>query len=149
MHDFKPILRFVASSDIHYNREDPSRLKNYERGIALAYDYAASQEYNKLDALYVVGDFTDSGSDDQFEDFRKTLDTCVRPETKWMLTMASHEYFSEGGEEGALERLDRIMKQKPDNHVVINGFHFISVTTTRGCKFSDEKREWPFEYPLY
>lgn len=142
MHDFKPILRFVASSDIHYNREDPSRLKNYERGIALAYDYAASQEYNKLDALYVVGDFADSGSDDQFEDFRKTLDTCVKPETKWMLTMASHEYFSEGGEEGALERLDRIMKQKPDNHVVINGFHFISVTTTRGCKFSDEKREW-------
>ena len=142
MSDFKPVLRFIASSDIHYNREDLSRLHNYEKGLALAYEYAASQDYNKIDALYVVGDFADSGSEEQFNDFRKTLDTCIRPETKWMLTMASHEYFSEDGEEGALKRLKEIMKQEPDNHIVINGFHFISVTTTRGCKFSDEKREW-------
>lgn len=142
MQNFEPVLRFVASSDIHYNREDPSRLRNYERGIDLAYKYAASQPYNKLDALYVVGDFADNGSDDQFEDFRKTLDTCVKPETKWMLTMASHEYFRDGGEPVAIERLKQIMGLNPDNHIVINGFHFISVTTTRGCKFSDEKREW-------
>ncbi len=142
MSDFKPILRFIASSDIHYNREDPSRLANYERGLELAYEYAESQEYKNIDALYVVGDFADSGNDDQFEDFRKTLDTCVKPETKWMLTMASHEYFCEGGEEAALRKLKNIMGQEPDNHIVINGFHFISVTTTRGCKFSDEKRAW-------
>ncbi len=142
MSDFKPILRFIATSDIHYNREDPSRLHNYERGIALAYEYAQSCEYKNLDALYVVGDFADSGSDDQFADFRKTLDTCVKPETKWMLTMASHEYFCDGGEEAALRKLRDVMGQEPDNHIVINGFHFISVTTTRGCKFSDEKREW-------
>lgn len=142
MSDFKPILRFIASSDIHYNREDPSRLANYERGLALAYEYAESQDYKNIDALYVVGDFADSGSDEQFEDFRKTLDTCVKPETKWMLTMASHEYFCDGGEEAALKKLKNIMVQEPDNHIVINGFHFISVTTTRGCKFSDEKRAW-------
>ncbi len=142
MSDFKPILRFIASSDIHYNREDQSRLANYEKGLALAYEYAESQEYKNIDALYVVGDFADGGSDDQFEDFRKTLDTCVKPETKWMLTMASHEYFCEGGEEAALRKLKNIMGQEPDNHIVINGFHFISVTTTRGCKFNDEKRAW-------
>ena len=41
--------------------------------------------------------------------------------------------------------IKEIMKQEPDNHIVINGFHFISVTTTRGCKFSDEKRERAYE----
>lgn len=73
MSDFKPVLRFIASSDIHYNREDPSRLHNYEKGLELAYKYAAGQEYDKIDALYVVGDFADSGSEEQFNDFRKTL----------------------------------------------------------------------------
>ena len=147
MSDFKPVLRFIASSDIHYNREDPSRLQNYEKGLALAYEYAASQDYNKIDALYVVGDFADNGSEEQFNDFRKTLDTCIKPETKWMLTMASHEYFSDDGEEGALKRLKEIMKQEPDNHIVINGFHFIgiSVSATDGDHYSDYQREWLVE----
>lgn len=142
MENFTPVLRFIASSDLHANREQPSRVENFRRGLALAYKYAESCEYKNLDLVCINGDFADGGRDEQMQDVKDAFDECLKPETKWLLTMASHEFFCDGGEEAALEKFARIFNIPADNHLVINGFHFISVTTTRGCRFSDEKREW-------
>lgn len=141
MENFKPIIRFMATSDVHYNRDNPSREANYRRAFELAYAYAEKSEYKSIDAVCVIGDFTDSGREEQFCDFKATLDSCVKSGTKTILSMASHEFICDG-EAGALEKFDRIIGQAPDYHCVINGFHFISVTTTRGCGFNNEKREW-------
>lgn len=142
MKDFTPILRFIASSDIHYTTDSPTNQKYFERGLELAYAYAQSQEYKKIDALYVVGDFANGGTEEQMQAVAGTLKNCLKPETVPTLTMASHEYMCEGGEQTARERFSRIFGMETNRHKVINGFHFISVTTTRGCHFEEKEREF-------
>lgn len=68
---------------------------------------------------------------------KKILDAGLPADVRLIMTMASHEYMTDG-EENALRRFDEIFGLTPDTHAVINGFDFIAVTTTRGCHF-DEK----------
>ncbi len=142
MKEFDTALRFLAMSDIHFSREYPSRQQHFERGLALAYQYAETQAYKGIDAITLNGDFTDHGEEEQFADMKECLDRCVRPETKRILTMASHEYMCDGHVERATERFKRFFGCEPDNHTVINGFHFISLSPTVSCRFEDEKREY-------
>ncbi len=136
--EFKPVLRFMVVSDIHYKDEHSVERERMEKAIQSAYRLCEQEEYSSLDALFVVGDFANSGSETQMKAFKKTLDDNLKPGTQTVLTMASHEYMTDG-EEGALKRFDEIFGMNPDNHVVINGFHFISVTCTNGCHFDDAK----------
>ena len=142
MHDssFKPVLRFMACSDIHYKDEDSIERERMKKALEMAYREADADEmYKGLDALYVVGDFANSGTEEQMRAFKKTLDEGVRPGTEVVLTMASHEFKGSSDEEGAHVRFAEIFRMPPDDHRVIKGFHFISLTTTRGTHFSDEK----------
>ena len=139
--DFKPVLRFTVVSDVHYQNEDTIERARMKQAIETSYALSEKEEYSNLDALYVVGDFATSGSRAQMLAFKDTLDTYLKPETEVNLSMASHEFHGEG-EAAALEKFNEIYAQDPDTHRVINGYHFISVTTTNGCHFDDAKRAW-------
>lgn len=139
--NFKPVLRFMVVSDVHYRDEHSVERERMELAIKTAYRLSDAEEYSKLDALYVVGDFATSGSRPQMLAFKDTLDRNLREETVAVLSMASHEFHGEG-EEAALEKFREIYAQEPDTHKVINGYHFINVTSTNGCHFDDAKREW-------
>ncbi len=137
---FTPALRFIALSDVHYKNEPSVERERMAAAIRLGYALSENHEsYKKLDALYVVGDFTDRGTEEQMTAFHETL-KAVRPETEVTITLASHEYSF--GEEAALERFTRIFGMEHDTHKVLNGFHFIALTTTKGCGISSEKLEW-------
>lgn len=138
--NFNPVLRFMVVSDIHYQNTQGREQERMKRALKLARKISESHEtYKKLDAVYVVGDFATSGSREQMLDFKDTLDKGLKPETQRTLMMASHEFHGENGEEGALERFAEIYNVPVDNHKVINGFHFISITTTHGCDFDEKK----------
>ncbi|MBQ2841672.1 MAG: metallophosphoesterase [Clostridia bacterium] len=139
--NFKPVLRFMVVSDVHYRDEHSVERDRMELAIKTAYRLSEAEEYSALDALYVVGDFATSGSRTQMLAFKDTLDKNLKKETEVTLSMASHEFHGEG-EEAALEKFREIYSQEPDTHKVINGYHFISVTCTNGCHFDDEKRAW-------
>lgn len=68
---------------------------------------------------------------------KKILDAGLPADVRLIMTMASHEYMTDG-EENALRRFDEIFSLTPDTHAVINGFDFIAVTTTGGCHFDDK-----------
>ncbi len=137
--DFKPVLRFMVVSDVHYKDEHCIEEERMEKAIKIAYRLCEeSPNYQKLDALYVVGDFANSGSQIQMEKFKKTLDDRLKEETQYCLMMASHEYGS-GGVEAAYKRFVEIFDMPVDNHKVINGFHFISMTSSSGCEYDAEK----------
>ena len=140
-HDFKPVLRFLVVSDVHYRDEHSVERERMELALKTAYQLCEKEEYSRLDALYVVGDFATSGSRPQMLAFKDTLDTYLKEETAVNLSMASHEFHGEG-EAAALEKFKEIYAQEPDTHRVINGYHFISVTCTNGCHFDDAKRAW-------
>lgn len=136
--EFKPVLRFMNVSDIHIN-DDPDCVERarFARAIQLAYaESEKSETYKKLDALIINGDFATSGTEIQMRAVRKIMDDNLKDGTVFRLTMASHEYFSDG-EENARARFAEIFGTPLNFHEIINGFHFIGVTTTRGCQFDE------------
>lgn len=139
--NFRPVLRFMVVSDVHYKDEHTVERDRMELAIKTAYRLSEAEDYSKLDALYVVGDFANSGSRPQMLAFKDTLDANLKDETVAVLSMASHEFHGEG-EAAAIEKFREIYSQEPDTHRVINGYHFISVTSTNGCHFDDAKRAW-------
>ncbi len=136
------LCRFAACSDVHYKAEGGPERERFEKGMRDALRYASGSAYPFLDAVFVVGDFANSGSESEMRLFRQSLDTVLPARTRRILTMASHEFKSEGGEQGAHERFARIFGQEPDLHTTIGGLHFISVTTENGCRIGEKKQAW-------
>ncbi len=140
------VLRFAVMSDTHYNEKHPFLRERFEKALKTVYGYAEGEEYKNLDALYVVGDFTDLGLPEQFRMFKEDCDKFVKPETKLVVTLANHELHY-NSEELAMETFKELFKMAPDRHEVIGGYHFISLS---GCKykgtwhdsFNEEKREF-------
>ena len=141
---FVPVIRFMAVSDIHIKDEPSVERERFEKAIKLAYRIAKSSEtYKKLDAIAVVGDFANNGSLIQMETAKKIIDENVdKNETELILSIASHEYHTEGGVSVATERFENVFGEKTDKHVVINGFHFVSASPSKGCNYDDDKKKW-------
>ena len=139
--NFKPVLRFLVVSDVHYGDEREAEYERMELAIKTAYELSENEEYPNLDALYVVGDFSKRGTEKQMLAFKQTLDENLKEGTEVAVSLASHEYMTDG-EAAALERFGRIFGMEPDTHKVINGYHFISVTSTNGCHFDEAKQAW-------
>ena len=140
--DFKPALRFMVVSDIHYKDEPCVEEERMAKALQIAYRLSEeSESYKKLDAVYAVGDFANSGSETQMRKFKAALDKYCKEETQYCLMMASHEYHG-GGVEKAHELFKEIFDIPVDNHRVINGFHFISMTCSHACEFEDDKVEF-------
>ena len=136
---FEPVLRFTVVSDVHYKDEHTIERDRMADAIKTSYSLAENEKYKNLDALYVVGDFANSGTLEQMTAFKNTLDENLKGDTKAVLCMASHE-FSSAGVEGAYEKFDKVFNQAPDTHLVINGFHFICLSCSERCSYNDEKR---------
>ena len=134
--DSKVVLRFAAMSDVHYNKAHtenaPQRLR-FAKAIQVANQYSAKQEYDKLDALVVAGDFSDHGVIEEIGPFKKTMDDHLSPETKRVLCMGNHEYYG-----GNRELWEKTFETSANKHEVINGYHFITVSPEKGtCAEND------------
>ena len=140
--DFIPSLRFMVVSDIHIKDEPTVERERFAAAIRDAYKIAKSSDsYNKLDAIVVVGDFANSGTEIQMRAAKQILDDNVDyNETKTILSIASHEYHGEP--EMAKKRFTDIFGAPVDVHEVINGFHFISLSPSEKCRFYEEKQKW-------
>jgi predicted MPP superfamily phosphohydrolase len=133
--DFNPILRFVAVSDVHYKDDHCIEEERMEKALEIAYRLSeAHPTYKKLDAVVANGDFANSGTETQMRKFKATMDKCLKPETVYALHMASHEYHG-AGVEAAYELFQKIFERPVDNHIEINGFHFITMTSSSGCEY--------------
>ena len=140
---FEPVLRFMVVSDVHIKDEESVERERFAKAIKDAYAIAEKGEtYKKLDAIAIVGDYATSGTETQFKVVKRILDENIKAdETHIIAPIASHE-FSSDGVEAALEKLKRIMGKEPDTHDIINGFHFIAVTPSKGTRYDDEKKAW-------
>ena len=141
--NFVPAVRFAVMSDIHLKDEPCVEEERFDKALKCAYKLAESDEnYKSLDAVVVVGDFANKGSEIQMKKAKTILDNNINyNKTKVILSVASHEYMTDGAD-GAYKRLKDIFGSEPDNHEVINGFHFVSVSPSHSCNFNDEKKAW-------
>ena len=137
--DFNPVLRFVAVSDVHYKDDHCIEEERMEKALKIAYRLAeAHPTYKRLDAVVANGDFANSGTETQMLKFKATMDNNLKPETVYALDMASHEYHG-AGVEAAYELFQKIFERPVDGHVEINGFHFITMTSSHGCEYEQDK----------
>ncbi len=137
--DFNPILRFVAVSDVHYKDEHCIEEERMEKALKIAYRLSeAHPTYKRLDAVVANGDFANSGSETQMLKFKKTMEDCLKPETVYALDMASHEYHG-NGVEAAYELFQKVFDRPVDNHIEVNGFHFITMSSSSGCEYNEDK----------
>lgn len=134
--DFEPVLRFAVASDIHLMYEDKAlQDMAYVRTSELfntAYDYASTdKKHNTLDAMYIVGDYTNKGTAVQANAFFDIVKGELKSETLFRAVTGNHENYSSEG----LPALKKNMAyfndgvEAQDFHDVIGGYHFIALST--------------------
>ncbi len=141
---FTPKVRFIVMSDIH-TKSDPdcAELQRLKKGLKDAYDYAEKCEYGKIDAAFFVGDFTDNGKEDEMFNFKAVIDEYIKPGTDVTISVASHEIGNNKDRENTVKaRFKRIFGMHYDAHKIIKSFHFISVSTTGGCRFKEPQLDF-------
>jgi len=80
-----------------------------------------------LDAIVTVGDFTDHGTDAEYETYKNIMDQYSTAKNN-LLLMGNHDNNTSNGDT-AVEQFKRFFDYEPTNDKVINGYHFITVST--------------------
>lgn len=118
-----PVMRFAAACDVHVKEYDSVERTRFADLFKDTYTYCEMQEYKRLDAVVIAGDFTDSGTAKQYEAFNNVIKANIREETQPIVVMGNHEWGSSNDEDFA-EKTG--MEANSDN--IIKGFHFIGVS---------------------
>lgn len=140
--EFTPVLRFAVASDIHIDDEN-SILE--ETRIAqlfdIAYKYADEADtYKKLDAVLLVGDLTNWGTLSQMETLKMILDDSVKDNTLLLLSLGNHDFYT--NEELAPTYFTETFDTPTDEHIKINGFHFIRISPSETNTYGKQKQMW-------
>ena len=137
------VLRFVVMSDVHVKDDKACpELERLDRGMKAAWAYADGCERPGIDAIVVVGDFANHGSEQEMLNFKEVFEKNLRPGTRTLLSVASHEYGS--GIPETHERMKRLFNMDPHMHITVNGYHFISVAPERGTYYGKAQQEYAF-----
>ncbi len=159
------MLRFAVSSDLHLRATDYDyrSLEMLDGLFDTAYAYSGTQKYQKLDAVFFAGDFTDNGKESEMSKFFDYVNENAKEETVVRAVLGNHEYYNTAYDDGTTSdkrysdtsvantyaNFLRISGyDSVDAHLVIGGYHFIVLNTDRyaldydGSKFSPEKLHW-------
>lgn len=146
---FEPVLRFAVCSDVHLGTDENGKKNAGKFTLALerAYELARkSAGHNKLDAVIVAGDMTESGEAEQYEIYRDLTGKGIKEETTLLTCMGNHEhiaYRDTTTPEKSVEVFKEYVSEEVDTHEVINGYHFIGVSyDSNGVEAFKTKLDW-------
>lgn len=136
---FTPVLRFVVSADTHigdyYTYAQAER--RVENLFIDAYAYSRTQEYDKLDAFVVVGDYVELGTQQEYMDFSEAWQKNIKPETTFLCLQAGHELI-----QGSRDDHKIYTANDMGTHVKINGYHFITISNMRWLTDENGNQLW-------
>ncbi len=141
--DFVPVVRFLAMSDTHYKFLGDKATVRVAKAIKYGYEIAEKdKDYNKLDAVCFTGDITNKGIRSQFLTFTACKNAYIKDETKTLALCAKAHDCSRMGKD-ALDYFSKVTGLPTDYHYVINGFHFIGLSTSKGEEhYSEAQVKW-------
>ena len=149
-------LRFVVASDMHIStaatgETNAARFANMFTQIGA---WAGSDAYNKIDALALVGDIADSGSSADLNRAKSVIDDNIGvadniwENTQLVATIGNHEYWGNKDNPAlAISNFEDVFGSCM-NHVVIGGYHFITVRTS-GTRAGDPGWDYTAEEVAY
>ena len=152
---FVPVLRFTVTSDVHI-RNDTAALNGHEqlaKFYKTAYAYSDNHPvYDQLDAMFFLGDNTQTGSEQQQTYFFNYLEENTRQETYALASMGNHEFKATGQNyndpEGATAKfLEYSGYETTDTRFELGGYQFIvfapdRYNKTKNLYFTEEKLAW-------
>jgi len=124
----KPVLRFVAISDTHFNASNRNSIKRNARALQVL------SGKSKIDAVIVAGDVTDSGQNEQYDhllECYKNPDNIDQSIPVYFL-MGNHDH-GVGVEKGIANYRNKL-KQELDQYIVIKGYPFITISMRSGAQ---------------
>ncbi|MBR5233760.1 MAG: hypothetical protein IKW03_06090 [Clostridia bacterium] len=142
--DFVPVLRFVATSDSHIITPGDIGSTRVAKMINTTYAYAdADADYTALDAVLFSGDITDDGAIISYASFVAATDNVLREGTERLAVVAKSHDCSNYGKK-ALGIFTELTGQETDFHRIINGFHFIGISTSDSeeYQYTEEQVKW-------
>ena len=140
---FSPVLRFVVSSDSHIKKLGDNGCQRIVKMLKAGYAAAeADKNHNTLDAALMLGDITDFGLPTSFAAAKESVKTALKDETDFLAVAAKNH-------DGYLGRVNRlyvssISGDKADFHKVINGCHFIGLSSSANIfvHYSEKQLKW-------
>lgn len=122
------VLRCCIMSDVHFNGSPTAKeVPRFRRAIDLTYKYSSDQPYKNFDALLVIGDMTNHGTEDQIGLFKKEMDAALKPGTDAFVCMGNHEYYG-----GNRELWESVFGVKWNDRYERNGYQFIAISPEHG-----------------
>lgn len=135
---FVPVFRAIACSDTHVSSTGDVTATRLANLFKSAYKYASAHEaYNTVDAMLVAGDLTNAGKPSELKAWKSIADANIKEETTLMTVMGNHEYY-DGGIASYTENMDPNL----DKHIVVNGYHFIGISTRGEDSYPTEVQNW-------
>ena len=140
--EFETAFRFVVTSDNHVSTVNDASAKRLAQLFKSTYAYAETQEYDKVDAFVAVGDITNYGQTYEYDAWKSIVNANKKDETQLITVMGNHEFYGnlndlEWGVNGYTQNMDPELNK----HVVVNGYHFIGVSTYGEGDYSGDL-EW-------
>lgn len=130
--EFDTVLRFIVTSDNHVSTPTSTTAQRLKKLFASSYRYADAQPYNKIDAFVAVGDLTNNGNAGECHSWMNVVKSSIREETQILTVAGNHEYYGTGTADGYLKAIDSELNK----HLVINGYHFIGISTVKEGDYS-------------
>lgn len=120
--DFVPEVRIIAFTDTHNENE------NLMTAINTAYEIFDNDEiYKGIDAFFGLGDFSSVGGENDFIEYKKALDACVREDTVMISVLGNHEMKTAE----APMLFEKYIGHSVDTVTEINGFTCIAFSGER------------------
>ena len=135
--NFETAFRFIVTSDTHVSSAGCTTAQRMAKMFQTAYAYAQTQDYKTVDAFVVAGDLTDNGYEYQYKAFMAVVDKNMKDETTMITVMGNHGYY--GGNQTTYQAN---IDEELDKHVIVNGYHFIGLSTRDGDSYPTESMTW-------
>lgn len=132
---------FPVVSDVHIKDNKTDDMFRRKRAIEQLNSIAPKQ-----DAFVIVGDFTDSGSLQQYDRFMQVYNDNANKDAVRMNSLGNHDYWNGLSVEGAQKRfLEKTGMESIYYHKVVKGYHFLVMSPENGAThgyYSDKQINW-------
>lgn len=155
--DFRPLLLtvrqeaplvFAVISDTHVGNNYGGR---YAEKVSHTLQYLTS--HSRLDALAVVGDLTDHGDVNQYQEFVKIFgnnENFTTPIDNFLFMMGNHDNYNSSGQlnyQNGLKAYNNGDNYPLDQYVLIKGYPFITISQRAGYNNDDNTSNGTSSYP--
>lgn len=128
-------INILFLSDIHLKEADSIESKRLSCAIKHAVEMTSH-----LHAVCVVGDFTENGSDKEYDIFKEIISQSLPDETRLIVSVGNHENLRK--ESDSHQKFKDVFSYPVDYTFDVEGYTFVTLGTTKGETITNDQLTW-------